>query len=103
MYKIITGSTNEAKNFVNNNIDNIGRLKSIFHTRDKENIFYQTTIVGYDETMVIEGGLTSGYSGEGCHGFFDILTSLGIDEDKASMYAFGNTDQQQYSFEIHIN
>lgn len=103
MYKITTGSTNEAENFFRSNIANIGEVKSISHKRDKESIFYETIIVGNDETIIIEGGLTSGYSGEGSHGFFNILTSLGIDEDKANMYAFGNSDEPQFDFEIYFD
>lgn len=102
MYNLTTGSTQEAKKFIKNNVDELGRIKSISHTRDKESISYETTIVGEYETIKVNGGLTSGFNGTGPNGLFDILVSLGVNEEDAEYYAFGNVEKSNHNFIIEF-
>jgi hypothetical protein len=100
MLKIESGTTNEAVKFVRNNIEMLGTLKSITHTRNMDSIYYKTVIKGSHNTIVLEGGLTSGYRGEGSNGLKKVLVMLGVDENIAEHYVFGNSDNE---FEFTIN
>lgn len=92
MLSIKQGITNEALNFFKENIEQVGTVKSITHTRNIDKIYYKTVITGENNSMVIEGGLTSGYMGQGAKGLKKVLVTLGLDEITAEKYVFGNAD-----------
>lgn len=94
-----TGSTHEAIDLVNNNLDKIGKILCIKHSRNMDNVYYLTEIIGYTGILKIHGGLTSGYCGTGPNGFIRLLISLGIDKDVADEYVTSNGDNI-HSFEI---
>lgn len=97
-----TGSTIEAENFVKNNINNIGKLISVKHSRNMKEINYETEIIGEQGSLKIYGGLTSGYPGGGPNGFIRVLTNLGLRNDIATDYVKGN-QSEIHSFEIPFN
>lgn len=93
------GITKRSLSFAIENIHRLGELKSISHKRNKEEIFYETTIKGSEDTMIITSGLGSGYGGEGPSGLIKLLIELGVPEDLASDHVYENTDTE-YSFNI---
>ncbi len=99
--KFDASTTNEAKRFVSENLPKLGKVTSVEHSRNKNKIDYQTTIHGTDDTMVITGGLTSGYGGEGPNGLATVLKELGVEEEVAEQHAKGNREQS-YSFSIDL-
>lgn len=92
--KLVTGSTREAKNFVDDNLDRLGKVLSVEHSRNKQNIDYKTIISGEDETMTIIGGLGSGYDGEGPNGLISVLLKLGVSDETAQNLVKGNRDER---------
>lgn len=87
---LITYDTNETAQaiaFFENNIDFLGRIKSVEHKRSRMKSEYKTTITGSEETLVINGGLSSGYHGEGTKGLAKVLVRLGINSSAAESYA----------------
>ncbi len=97
-----TGSTNDAIEFVNNNLENIGKLECLKHYRNIDKIEYQTEIIGEKGSLKIFGGLTSGYDGTGPSGFIRLLTKLGLNNDIAHMFVKGNHNKL-HSFEINFD
>lgn len=93
MIMLDTGTTGRAEEFVERNIAMLGAIKSISHRRDMVKVDYETTIVGEKDTLIIKGGLTSGYSGTGPHGFIRVLKSLGLSEEAATRLVKGNTEE----------
>lgn len=79
--------TEQAVRFVENNLNFLGKIHSIEHKRLKIESEYQTIITGSEETLVINGGLSSGYLGEGSRGLVRILEKLGIQKEEAEHYA----------------
>lgn len=97
-----TGSTAPAVDFINNNLDKIGKILYIRHSRNMDEIYYFTEITGENGSLKINGGLTSGFSGAGPNGFIRVLASLGINKNIATNYVKGNIDNI-HSFEIPAN
>lgn len=89
-------TTVNAVEFVKNNLNLLGKLKSISHKRSSS---YETTIVGWYDKMVIKGGFSSGYVGEGSTALFDLLLSLGVPETLARKNVFENKEPK-HNFEI---
>ncbi|EIM05215.1 hypothetical protein A1A1_17330 [Planococcus antarcticus DSM 14505] len=79
--------TEQAVKFVESNLSFLGKIYSIEHKRLKMESEYQTTINGSEETLVINGGLSSGYLGEGPRGLARVLEKLGIQKEEAEYYA----------------
>lgn len=87
MLKIEVGSVNRAETFVKNNINLIGKPKSVTHISNSEMVEYETIIEGTEDIMIVLGGLTSGYDGAGPNGLKRTLVFLGIDEETAHNYS----------------
>lgn len=100
-FQLETGLTREAINFVYENIEEIGSLLAIRHTRNKTNIEYFTEIIGRKGKIQIIGGLASGYSGTGPNGFLDLVVKLGVTPPLAEKHIIRNQDRK-YSFEISL-
>lgn len=96
-----TGSTSESLDFVKENLSRLGKIERITHERNREDVFYKTTIYGEHNTMLINGGLASGYGGEGPRGLADLLLDIGIDEDVVKKEVYGNSDAI-HEFEITL-
>jgi len=92
--KQVTGTTKEAKKFIDENLHKLGKVVSIEHTRNKQNVDYQTTITGEDDVMIIVGGLGSGYDGEGPNGLITVLQKIGVEESTAQQLVKGNRDER---------
>lgn len=99
--KLVTGSTREAKEFVENNLYRLGKLISMEHSRDKESIEYKTVISGADETITILGGLSSGFDGGGPNGLIIVLQKLGVEDETAQNLVKGNR-QERHSFKYEF-
>lgn len=87
---VITYESNETEKTVEffEHVHNfLGKIHSIEHKRLKMETEYQTIITGSEETLVINGGLSSGYAGEGPRGLARVLEKLGIQKEKAEHYA----------------
>ncbi|WP_306009355.1 hypothetical protein [Bacillus sp. MMSF_3328] len=95
------GITKKSLSFVFDNLHRLGEINSIAHKRNKSQIFYETTINGTDDIMIIKGGLGSGYGGEGPNGLHKLLVELGLSEELANEYVYENTDTE-YSFEVEF-
>ena len=85
-----TETTQQAIKFFENNIELLGKIRSIEHKRKLSETGYETIFTGTDETMTIIGGLSSGYSGEGSNGLVHVLKKLGVDEGKAETLVMDN-------------
>ncbi|WEA41630.1 hypothetical protein [Lysinibacillus fusiformis] len=94
MIKISTGSTKTAEEFIYDNINKLGEIKSIQHKRNGKSADFQTIISGEYYEMIIDGGITSGYSGTGPNGFIRVLKKLGLDEETAENLVKGNRDEE---------
>lgn len=79
--------TERAVQFVEKNLDFLGKIRSIEHKRLKSETMYQTIITGTEESMTIDGGLSSGYAGEGPRGLSRVLQALGLSKEAADKYA----------------
>lgn len=79
--------TEQAVNFVENNLNFLGKIKSIEHKRLNLAPHYRTIIIGSEESLTINGGLSSGYTGEGPRGLMRILEKLDIENDAAEHYS----------------
>lgn len=78
--------TEQAVKIFENNLDFWGKVQSIEHQRLKFETLYKTTIIGSEETLVINNGLSSGYAGEGPRGLYRVLEKLGIESADAKFY-----------------
>lgn len=101
MIKIIDGGTHETIEFLERNLNSLGTLETLTHTRDAERVKFLTVIKGSKETMEIDGGLTSGYGGTGPSGLHSVLLKLGVSESKAENLAYyeGN---KEHTFELDL-
>lgn len=102
MYSLRTGATHEAEKFVEENISKIGKVKSIHHKRNSTKVDYETIIKGEYETIVVQGGITSGYNGSGPKGLYRVFKLLGVDEETAQQSAFGDADKENHEFNIQF-
>ena len=99
MLKIEAETTRDAIAFVKNNLDLLGVLKEVEHTRNLNE--YITTIKGQYHSMVIDGGLGSGYEGEGPRGLANVLLHLGVSKDKIQDQVYGNSgDKHQFKIKL---
>jgi len=96
-----TSTTETAKAFVERNLEFLGEIHLVEHKRNQENIDYQTIISGSENVMIINGGLTSGYQGEGTRGLIYILKKLGVSEEKATELVEKNRDNT-HTFKVDI-
>lgn len=94
-----TGSPNDAVDFINHNISTIGRITVIKHSRNIDDVEYETEIIGEEGIIKISGGLTSGYDGGGPNAFIRLLIQLGFNRELAINYIKGNREII-HSFEI---
>lgn len=101
MIEYSTGVTNKAVRFVETNKDLIGKPISIFHKRNKNTISYVTIIEGTEEKLKINGGLTSGYGGEGPWALVSILKLFGVSEKKAVELVINNFEDE-FEFTIQF-
>lgn len=70
-------------------LDDIYEIK---HYRQKSQVFYRTIIKTTNYVIDCLSGISSGYSGEGPHGFYDVLKEV-VDEDIASIVFDGKYDK----------
>lgn len=93
--------TNRSIEFVKDNLKYIGKPLIVTHKRNKQEIYYETTIEGTLDSIVINGGLGSGYGGEGPRGFVKVLTFLGVPEEQAIDLVMKNTEDE-HEFSINL-
>src|SRR5699024_4578137 len=70
----------------------INDIYEIKHYRQKSQVFYRTIIKTTNYVIDWLSGISSGYSGEGPHGFYDVLKEV-VDEDIASIVFDGKYDK----------
>lgn len=100
MIVIDTDTTVNAVKLIEKNLVNLGEIVSIEHTRKAKKIGYQTIIVGKEHTLRVDGGLGSGYPGEGPRGLEKVLGMLGLDDLHAKQLVYDeNATQFKYEFE----
>lgn len=97
MSTLVASTTADAVKYVKDNLERLGELRYIEHSRNSNKIEYKTIIVGEINDLVIEGGLGSGYTGEGPSGLLKVLILLGIDNETANKLVYENT-QNTYTF-----
>ena len=99
MIEFKTGITPEAVEFVRDNIERIGKLIRITHERDIGDVYYKTTFIGTKDTMIILGGLSSGFDGSGPNALYQLLVELGVPEDEAKQAVY-DSGENTYRFEL---
>lgn len=99
MIIIDTGITGDAVRLVSANLSNLGEIISVEHLRNAKKVNYQTIIVGADHTLQVDGGLGSGYPGEGPRGLEKVLGMLGLDDVHARQLVYDeNATRFKYEF-----
>lgn len=93
MITFYTGVTKSTVSFIKDNLFRLGTIERISHTRDISKVFYETTIVGNEDTMVVTSGIGSGYMGEGPSGFVEVLQFIGVPNEKAEVLVYENDDK----------
>lgn len=101
MIEFKTGITPEAVEFVRDNIERIGKLIRITHERDIGDVYYKTTFIGTKDTMIILGGLSSGFDGSGPNALYQLLVELGVPEDEAKREIYDSKENSSW-FEIEM-
>ncbi|GGL41545.1 hypothetical protein [Sporolactobacillus putidus] len=71
---------NEALEFIRINLHLLGEFKSLLHERDQENVYQKTTIIGTNNTLVVEGKLGHGHNAAGPSALIEVLELLGLNE-----------------------
>lgn len=99
MTTLIDATTDEAINYVNDNLKRMGKVTSVIHKRNSNNNEYETIIDGEYKTLRIQSGFSSGYVGTGSRGFAEILEKLGFDKVEIERLVFLNTDNI-FEFEL---
>lgn len=79
----VTGSTRDSVEKVKGLLPKIGDITRVIHYRDDNRGDYVTFILGTRGAIKEEGGLSSGYGGEGVRGLRDVLEACGYPKDKA--------------------
>lgn len=82
-------STEEAKDAVRKTIDLVGKLEYIEHRHVNLGTKYETVFKGSEGEILLKGGFSSGYPGEGTRGFKTILLELGFNESIVDEHVFG--------------
>jgi len=90
--------TKEAITAVRKTIELIGKIKSIDHKYINEIYGYETAFNGVNGRIVVKGGFSSGYQGEGPQGLKRILAELGVNERKIEEYV--NSVQKKFTIFI---
>jgi len=90
--------TKEAITAVRKTIELIGKIKSIDHRYINEIYGYETAFNGVNGRIVVKGGFSSGYQGEGPQGLKRILAELGVNERKIEEYV--NSVQKKFTLFI---
>jgi len=90
--------TKEAITAVRKTIELIGKIKSIDHRYINEIYGYETAFNGVNGRIVVKGGFSSGYQGEGPQGLKRILAELGVNERKIEEYV--NSVQKKFTIFI---
>lgn len=73
--------TKEAINAIRNTIELIGEIRSINHLYANELYGFETFFNGKNGRIIVKGGFSSGYQGEGPQGLKQILKELGFNEE----------------------
>lgn len=102
MIRYEAGTTDEAEQFIKDNISKIGKINYVKHRRRRHEVDYITTFGGEVETIELIGGLTSGYEGKGPNGLERVLVSLGIDKQKANDKVHEQSDKENHEFIIEF-
>ncbi|MCE4046573.1 hypothetical protein LXM56_20845 [Lysinibacillus fusiformis] len=74
--------TKEAINAIRNTIELIGEIRSIDHLYANEIYGFETFFNGANGRIIVKGGFSSGYQGEGPQGLKQILKELGFNEER---------------------
>lgn len=98
MIIIDTETTSDAVKLVEGNLGNLGKIISVEHARGGRKIGYQTIITGEDHTIRVDGGLSSGYPGEGPKGLIKVLELLGLSNETAIQLVDANREDNKHSF-----
>ena len=99
MATLIDATTDEAVNYVNDNLKRLGNVTSVIHRRNSNNIEYETIIDGEYKTLRIHSGFSSGYGGTGPRAFEKVLVELGFDKDEVSELVILNSENT-FEFEL---
>ncbi|WP_147640288.1 hypothetical protein [Paenisporosarcina sp. HGH0030] len=92
MIRNFNGNTRQQKEFFDENLGKLGDIKRVTHKRDGQSVEYETIIEGTEETMLLSGGFSSGYGGEGPNGLVYALTKMGVSNEEARKYAIESSD-----------
>ncbi|MGL6186109.1 MAG: hypothetical protein ACRC1T_12100 [Clostridium chrysemydis] len=77
-----SGMTLEALDFFELNKESFGEVVKAEMESRKMQGYYKLTLQNNDgEKMIFNGGLSSGYQGEGCRGTLKVLNDCGFDID----------------------
>ena len=101
MIEFKTGITPEAVEFVKDNLNRIGELVKITHERNRRDVYYQTAFVGTKDTIILVGGLSSGFDGSGPNALYQLLVELGVPEDEAKREIYDSKENSSW-FEIEM-
>lgn len=91
-------TTVEAKEAVRKTIDLVGKLKYIEHRHVKSETGYETFFKGSEGEILLKGGFSSGYNGEGPSGLKTILLELGFNESIIDEHVFG--EEKKFRLEV---
>ncbi|MCD8845193.1 hypothetical protein [Staphylococcus gallinarum] len=77
-------------------IDMVKKLKpyKITHLRIEGQIYYKTIFQSDNKVILVDGQLTSGYSGHGPSDFAKVLYEIGFDDDTLERYIFTRTGDE---------
>ncbi|WP_042472758.1 hypothetical protein [Bacillus ndiopicus] len=96
---LIEATTDQAVNYVQDNLKRLGEIISVKHSRNSNEIDYETIIKGENATLYIQSGFASGYGGTGPRALVKLLVSFGFDEEEVERLVVLNTDNK-FEFEL---
>ena len=96
---LIEATTDEAVEYVNDNLERLGKIKSVTHKRNSDNIDYETIIDGEYKTLYIQSGFSSGYVGKGSRALAELLVNLGFENAEVENLVFSN-NSNKFEFEL---
>lgn len=83
-------TTNQAIEVVKNLGNVVGEIKSVEHRHTLKTPNYETKLIGTDGEILIKGGFSSGYPGEGPRGLKKVLINLGFPPAQVEEKVYGS-------------
>ena len=83
-------ATNQAIEVVENLGNMLGEIKSVEHRHTLKTPNYETKLIGTDGEILIKGGFSSGYPGEGPRGLKKVLINLGFPPAQVEEKVYGS-------------